>query len=332
MKRVVVVAGFVMAMLPVMAAAAPAKQKQDEEAERLFFVLANVEHTLAHEMGHVVLDEFDIPVLGNMEIAADQMGLFLFSSLIGANDNFVQGKLDILAAIQDEMRMEWESQDAAKNNSRGAWSSQHPIEPQRFYNIACLVYGSDPPNLEEVRETMRIPYSRAFYCRDEFEVAAQAVSWILNRAGRQTAYTGHTKDRKITIEYEEPESREGKTLGNWLRQTGVIESMVSRAEVQFDFKRPLRILLANCQYPEAMWMSGKGEVVICYPLIERYYYLSRFRWERGGEHILNMEEWSAFCLSESVAEHYTHYCRDPLSKPAPGKGKPARSGKPPPKD
>lgn len=294
-----------------LAVPAVAKTDRQQEAERLFFVLANVEHTLAHEMGHVILDEFDIPVLGNMEIAADQVGLFLFSSLIGANDNFVQGKLDILAAINDEMRMEWEAEDLSKK-SKGAWASQHPIEPQRFYNIACLVYGSDPPALEEVRESMKIPYSRAFYCRDEYEVAAQAVSWILNRAGRQTAYTeqGH----KIRIEYEQPDSKEGKKLRDWLQRTRVIESMVSRAEVQFDFKRPLRILLANCHYPEAMWMSGKGEVVMCYPLIERYYYLSRFRQQQGSGAILNMEEWSAFCLSDSVAGHYTHYCRDPIKK------------------
>ncbi len=282
------------------------------ENERVFFVIANLEHTLAHEMGHVILDEFDIPVLGNMEVAADQLGIFLFSSLMGGNDNFVQGKLDILQAIADEMRLEWGARPEADREHY--WSS-HPFEPQRFYNTACMIYGSEPKVLEHIRDFAEIPPARAFYCRDEYETAAQAVSWVISRAGRKTAYTANPEDHKISIEYEEPHSQRSEKIRGWLEETGVITSITHRAEELFDFQRPLRVSVANCQYPGAMWMSGKGEILLCYQLMERYYYLADHRDATETDAVLDMSEWNAFCLYESVAEHYSSYCSKSLGNP-----------------
>jgi hypothetical protein len=304
---------FLYCLLPLagLAADQSAVEETPEQAEstiadeRRFFVIANLENTMAHEMGHVLLDEFDIPVLGNMEVAADQIALFLFSSLMGGNDNFVQGKLDILSAIADEMRLEWGS--LAESEREKYWSL-HPFEPQRFYSMVCMIYGSDPRALEHIREYAQIPYSRAFYCRDEFETAHQAVNWVLTLAGRRTAYTGLDQDRKITVSYEKPVTKHGDEIRGWVESSGVIESMVAKAEEMFQFKRPINITLANCQYPDAMWMTGKGEIVLCYQLLERYYYLADHRHATDTKEVLNMEAWNAFCMHESVAEHYSSYC------------------------
>lgn len=38
------------------------------------FVLANAEFSVMHEMGHVLIAEYDLPVLGREEDAADQLG------------------------------------------------------------------------------------------------------------------------------------------------------------------------------------------------------------------------------------------------------------------
>ena len=277
------------------------------EDEKKFFVIANLENTFAHEMGHVILDEFDIPVLGNMEVAADQIGLFLFSSLMGGNDNFVQGKLDILSAISDEMRLEWSS---LPEKERTMYWSLHPFEPQRFFSMVCMIYGSEPTALEHIREYASIPYSRAFYCRDEFDTAHQAVNWVLTIAGRRTAYSDNAEDRKISIHYEKPSTKRGGTIREWVISAGVLESIASKAEEIFEFRRPISVSVANCQYPDAMWMTGKGEIVLCYQLLERYYYLADHRHTEDPAAVLNMEAWNAFCMHDSVAEHYSSYCDD----------------------
>jgi len=289
--------------------AIPLESRLDEQ-ERLFFVIANLENTLAHEMGHVILDEFDIPVLGNIESAADQLGIFLFSSLMGGNDNFAEAKLDILQAIADEMRLEW---GAMQDQDRENYWSVHPFEPQRFYSMACMIYGSEPHALEHIREYASIPYSRAFYCRDEYETAAQAVSWVVSRAGRQTAYKDDPAQRRIKVTYEDAYSERTRKILHWLKQTEVIESVMLRAEELFAFQRDIQISVASCQHPEAMWMSGKGEIVLCYQLMERYYYLADHRSNTGSETVLDITEWNAFCAHEAVAEHYRSYCWDGLN-------------------
>ena len=50
------------------------------DADTVRFVQANAEFTLLHEMGHLLIHELGLPVLGREEDAADQlgfMGLFL---------------------------------------------------------------------------------------------------------------------------------------------------------------------------------------------------------------------------------------------------------------
>jgi uncharacterized membrane protein YgdD (TMEM256/DUF423 family) len=53
------------------------------QANELHFISANAEFTLLHEMGHLLINELQLPVLGSEEDAADQlgfMGLFLFAT------------------------------------------------------------------------------------------------------------------------------------------------------------------------------------------------------------------------------------------------------------
>ncbi|MCB1615035.1 MAG: hypothetical protein KDI30_03375 [Pseudomonadales bacterium] len=270
--------------------------------DKVFFVIANVENTVAHEMAHVIIDEFQVPVLGNMELAADQLGLLLFSSLMINVDKFPQGKMEIMRAIYDEVRLEWGSK---KDTDKRDYTSIHPFEPQRFYDIACLVYGSDPVALEEIREFVGIPYSRSFYCRDEYEVTQQSVSWVISHLGRKTAYD--SAEKKITVVYEQAESDLSEELKKWLQTSAIIDSIAQRAEELFEFPRPITISVADCQQPNSMWLSGKGEVVLCYQLLERYLYLARFR-DSAPEDILGQDEWSAFCMHESIANHYSGYC------------------------
>ena len=53
---------------------AKAAPQSDLTATELRFVTANAEFTLLHEMGHLLINELQLPVLGREEDAADQLG------------------------------------------------------------------------------------------------------------------------------------------------------------------------------------------------------------------------------------------------------------------
>jgi len=107
------------------------------------FVAVNAEFTLAHEMGHLLIAELDLPLLGREEDAADQLGFIsLFLSAGRQRDADFYAKL---LDIADYWRLEWQ-RAKPEHEEVYAWAS-HGLDAQRFYNLACLIYGSDPDRL-----------------------------------------------------------------------------------------------------------------------------------------------------------------------------------------
>ena len=67
-------------LLPMLAPAQDGGTAPELSVEAVRFTVANAEFTLMHEMGHLLISELQLPVLGREEDAADQlgfMGLFL---------------------------------------------------------------------------------------------------------------------------------------------------------------------------------------------------------------------------------------------------------------
>jgi len=156
---------------------------QASETDEVRFTVANAEFTLMHEMEHLLISELQIPVLGREEDAADQlgfMGLFLLQREQHEADFYNK-----LMDVADYWRLEWQNAKGSADEVP-LWDS-HALDTQRFYNIACLAYGSDPDRLEWVLEVSGQPIERALYCPDEYQQVAQAVAWFrdsLSAAGR----------------------------------------------------------------------------------------------------------------------------------------------------
>ena len=99
-------------------------------------VLGATEFIFYHELGHALIDTFSIPFTGREEDAVDQ-----FSSIILMN----QGKASSAIAGASFFFASGEalSQSGVALSDMAFWD-EHSLDQQRFYDIACLVYGSDP--------------------------------------------------------------------------------------------------------------------------------------------------------------------------------------------
>jgi hypothetical protein len=98
----------------------------NSERELLEKMLGAVEFIFYHELGHTLIDTFDIPYTGRQEDAVDQFSSILLLSQQKANS--------VLAGA---------SFFGASSGDTPFWA-EHSLDEQRFYDIACLVYGSDP--------------------------------------------------------------------------------------------------------------------------------------------------------------------------------------------
>lgn len=124
---------------------------------------------LAHEFAHALIENFDLPILGREEDAADAISTYV---LLNA-PNGPRYAADA-AAFWAEFSGRQEPPALAD------YADAHSLDLQRAFDILCRVAGSSPRSLEEVSELEALPEERLETCPDEY---AQLVSSIEGELG-----------------------------------------------------------------------------------------------------------------------------------------------------
>lgn len=108
----------------------------DEKAE-LFVDL--VFFVALHELGHALIDIFDLPITGKEEDVADQIASWIILKTFGDDDH--RAVLSLMNAS------EWfvaEFDASALKVEDLEFAGSHSLDPQRFYNIIAWAYGFNP--------------------------------------------------------------------------------------------------------------------------------------------------------------------------------------------
>lgn len=113
---------------------------------------------LYHEFAHMFDDLYNLPIVGNDEIAADQ-----FAALNLLEDGLLYNHLQAYKQLID---------DAA---DIPAWD-EHPSYKQQYYNLACMLYGYDSITYSNLKEEL---HDRAYRCYHEFNSISMGWSELL---------------------------------------------------------------------------------------------------------------------------------------------------------
>lgn len=108
-----------------------------------------------HELGHALIDYYDIPIAGSEEHAVDNFSTLSLLASDGA-------KTALLAASY------WGASDS-RIYTELDYADQHALNAQRFYSILCLVYGSDPGAHADIVDDGTLTSERAAQCPEEYE-------------------------------------------------------------------------------------------------------------------------------------------------------------------
>lgn len=121
--------------------------------------------TFFHELGHALVDLLALPITGKEEDVVDEFAAIV---LLAAGEDGEDAILSGLWQFYVDAEEEAELEDLA-------YWDEHSLSIQRFYNMACLIYGSDPEGYDFLVEDGDLPKERAESC--EYEYAQKAQSW-----------------------------------------------------------------------------------------------------------------------------------------------------------
>lgn len=115
--------------------------------------------TFFHELGHLLIGELDLPVIGKEEDAVDEFATLLLAKL-GQDKTLLAAALQFAVAGNREMNV--------INQNLHFWE-EHSLSMQRFYSLVCFVYGKEKQRYAALVEDLSIPNMRKRKCEIEYQ-------------------------------------------------------------------------------------------------------------------------------------------------------------------
>ena len=127
--------------------------------------------TVLHEFAHALFDDFDPPILGREEDAADQVSAYIYLKL-GKDE----ARRLIVGTVYAYM-LEVQDTDPP---SMAEYADEHSTSEQRAFNLLCIAYGADPELFEDVVKMGGLPAERVEICEEEYEHIAHAYQTLIS--------------------------------------------------------------------------------------------------------------------------------------------------------
>jgi hypothetical protein len=141
-----------------------------DDRHPLRYVRANVRFMLLHETGHALVDLLDLPVTGRQEDAVDQLAAMLMLRFAALDETPEE--------VIDNLRMAAHSMLARSTGAYqlDAYADEHALGEQRYFNLQCLIYGTDPPGFADMVTAGDLTVERAAGCPRETRRVGRA--WV----------------------------------------------------------------------------------------------------------------------------------------------------------
>lgn len=134
---------------------------------RLGELFASLEYfVLFHELGHALVDAWDLPVLGREEDAVDAFSTIFMTELVPDGGQIALAGADFFNFLGKQKKL-----------SRLDFADEHSLDLQRVYSIVCWVYGSNPAKWQNL--TSILPESRRVRCPSEYRQLVKAWQQLL---------------------------------------------------------------------------------------------------------------------------------------------------------
>jgi putative metallopeptidase DUF4344 len=219
------------------------------------FVIGNLLYVSLHEMGHAVIDDMYLYVLGREEDAADSHATVTMLKLGGSFSRNV-----LVAATKG-----W-AYSARRDQARGislAFYDEHGLDKQRAYQIVCLMVGSAPDKFVDLANEAKMPEERQGTCQGDWSTA----SWGWNKALEPHRRAAGQPKTEIKVTYGEAADKDRLDIyAKALRSVRFLETIAEYMADQLVWSAPLALEAKTCGESNAYWSHPPRTYYLCYEL------------------------------------------------------------------
>jgi hypothetical protein len=238
---------------PLHPASAQTGSDQTGPATDLDIALSNIILIMHHEIGHALIDQFALPVIGQEEDAVDA-----FATLMVLETYDEPGPI-----LLDSAAM-WFAFDRIFKADGGehAYYDEHDLDIQRAYRILCIAHGYDPESYAGEARKRAIPDERLETC--EYDAALALESWdaLLADALRDS----DRPQGMVTVDLAP--SRDYDDLRLVLEDSGILADIGEWIDIQYDWPNPVTLEAAECGEVNAFYDPEEVKVTLCYEMMD----------------------------------------------------------------
>ena len=136
----------------------------------LRYVRASVRFMVLHETGHALVDLLDLPVTGRQEDAVDQLAAILMLRFAELDET----PEEVIETLR--LAANWLLSDSTGAYNLDAYAASHALGEQRYFNLQCLIYGTDPERFAGMVAARDLTPGRAAGCEREMRLVSRA--WL----------------------------------------------------------------------------------------------------------------------------------------------------------
>jgi hypothetical protein len=206
-------------------------------------------HVLLHELGHALIREFELPVLGNEEDMADTF----------ATVHVTQAMRDDAVAILKDRARSWLYEGAQVRPEDYDLKGEHELDTRRAFRTICLLYGADPAEFAHVLDWIGLSEGDASDCSD---IAPDVI------AGWQRVLAPHTlpegqQSPDVVVQYGEAPHTAA------VRRSGLIEEIADIMR-RYDWPRPVTLHFDSCGREGSSWSRTERKITLCDEYFARF--------------------------------------------------------------
>lgn len=238
---------------------APALAEDEVEISPEGFAVSNAYSALYHEFGHLFVDQFELPILGNEEYVADAIATLLILAETGDAAYDISFDTVYGYLLSSELY-------GASDIEEVDFTDEHGLDQQRAAQMTCLLVGGDPDSFADLAEQMGMEAERQEGCASVYEQA--------NR-GWQKLIADHLRgDRpegaKLSVVYDEP-GEDYAAIAALLKREKVLETVAAVVSHAFVLARPATLKAMVCEEENAYYDADTSEIQLCYEYVQLYH-------------------------------------------------------------